>query len=259
MRFALLCLSAALLACPAGAIEMPISGASMTSPVAAATDAEDASLNIPLEDEAVVADPWEDVNRPIFGFNRRLDTYLLKPLSQGYHWALPEAVRDGVGNVFDNLSEPVRCINGLLQRDPEKTFTHLWRFILNTTLGFGGIRDFAGENGLPQRKDSFGDTLQSFGVGSGPYFVAPLFGPSNPRDAFGLVMDFVMDPFTYIAVTPYDTELLGVNIVDERDQNAVLLDEVYGNALEPYVAMRSAYHQNRSYTTRGGKTKQLDN
>ncbi len=254
-------MAVSVMAFSAQAVELPISGGTIAAPVATIepTDPDDASLDMPLETEQLAADPWEGVNRPIFGFNRRLDTYLIKPLSQAYHWTLPEPVRDGVGNVFDNLSEPVKCINGLLQADAEKTFTHLWRFILNTTFGFGGIRDFAGENGLAPRKDSFGDTLQVYGVNSGPYFVAPLFGPSNPRDAFGLVMDFVMDPFTYIAITPYDTQLIGVDIVDQRDQNAALLDEVYGNALEPYVAMRSAYQQNRHFASRGGKIKQLDN
>lgn len=252
---------ALLLATSAHAVELPVSGGTIGAPVAAAesTDAEMDALTETLPAEPVTADPWENVNRPIFGFNRRLDKYLLKPVSEGYHWALPESVRDGVGNVFDNLGEPVKCINGILQLDAHKALTHLWRFVSNTTLGIGGIRDFAAEHGLPPMKDSFGDTLQSYGVESGPYFVAPLFGPSNPRDAFGIVMDFALDPFTYISLTGNDTILTGVDIVDQRDQNAVLLDEVYGNALEPYVAMRSAYLQNRVFATRGGKAKQLDN
>ncbi len=221
-------------------------------------DDEDFNLQIPGV-EPVADDPWEGVNRPIFGFNKTLDTYLLKPVASGYRWAVPELARDGIGNFFENLGEPVNCINGVLQLNPERSFSPLWRFILNSTFGIAGFYDFAGKYGnLPHKKNSFGDTLESYGVGAGPYFVMPLLGPSNPRDAMGDVVDYAMDPFTYITLTPIDNELTGLEVVDQRDQNAVLLDEIYGNSLEPYIAMRSAYLQNKTFVSRDGKTKKLD-
>jgi phospholipid-binding lipoprotein MlaA len=195
----------------------------------------------------------------VFGFNKAADTYVLKPVSEGYNWALPETVRDGFGNFFENLGEPVNCINGILQLDPQKSFSAFWRFALNSTFGILGFYDFAGNVGhLPQQKNSFGDTLETYGVDTGPYLVVPLLGPSNPRDAVGDIVDFAMDPFTYITLTPIDNELTVLDVVDQRDQNAVLLDEIYGNSVEPYIAMRSAYLQNKTFVSRNGTVKKLD-
>lgn len=204
------------------------------------------------------SDPWEGFNRPSFAFNRTLDKYVLKPVSSGYHWLLPEMVRNSIGNFFDNLGEPVNCANGLLQLNPDKTFTAFWRFTLNSTFGFAGLRDFAGEQGLHYHHNTFGETLETYGMSSGPYLVVPLLGPSNPRDTAGDVVDIFIDPFYYLIPTKTDIALTAGDVVDTRDQNAVFVDELFYNSIEPYSAMRSAYLQHKTFETRGGKTKQLD-
>ncbi|MES2983701.1 MAG: VacJ family lipoprotein [Pseudomonadota bacterium] len=254
-----------LLASAAQATDLPAPGvitqASPGEPAQPVAPEEDDELNIviPTVEAAPVDDPWEGFNRPVFGFNKAADSYVLKPVASGYHWIFPETVREGVGNFFQNLGEPVNFINGVLQLDPQKAFSSFWRFLINSTFGVAGLYDFAGHVAhLPPHKNSFGDTLDSYGVESGPYLMVPLLGPSNPRDAVGGVVDFAMNPFTYITLTPIDTELTVLEVIDLRDQNAVLLDEMYGNALEPYIAMRSAYLQNKTFTSRDGTTKKLD-
>jgi phospholipid-binding lipoprotein MlaA len=245
----------------AHAADLPVQDVTtLASPVKHTTnDDDDLNIAIPAVNEAPFADPWEGFNRPIFGLNKALDSYVLKPVASGYRWVLPEMVREGFGNFFDNLGEPVNCINGILQLNPQKGFSSFWRFALNSTFGLAGFYDFAGQYGhLPHKKHSFGDTLETYGVDTGPYLVVPLYGPSNPRDTVGDVVDFAIDPFTYIGLTPIDNELTVLEVVDQRDQNAVLLDEIYGNSIEPYVAMRSAYLQNKSFVSRNGKTKQFD-
>lgn len=204
-------------------------------------------------------DPWEGFNRPSFAFNHAVDTYVLKPVASGYHWLLPETVRNSVGNFFDNLGEPVNCFNGILQLNPDKAFTAFWRFTLNSTFGLAGFRDFAGEQArLRYRHNTFGETLGTYRISSGPYLVVPLLGPSSPRDTVGDVVDLFIDPFSYIIPTRTDIALTGIDVIDTRDQNAVLLDELYDHSIEPYSAMRSAYLQHKSFETRNGKTKQLD-
>ncbi len=237
-----------------------VSAAIFSSMANAANMANDDELDIPVASAEVPAnDSLEGFNRPIFSFNVTLDKYVLKPVSKGYHWVFPGVVRESIGNVFDNLGEPVNCINGILQLNPQKSFTAFWRFALNSTFGFAGLRDFAGHDaGLIHHKYSFGETLETYGVGSGSYLVVPLLGPSTVRDAAGDVVDTVIDPFTYITPARIDNALTVVEVVDQRDQNATLIDEIYDNSLEPYIAMRSAYLQNKSFVSRNGKIKQLD-
>ena len=204
-------------------------------------------------------DSLESFNRPVFSFNLGVDDYVVKPVSQAYHWIAPEPVRNGVSHVFENLSEPVNFINGVLQLSPTKAFSSFWRFALNSTFGLAGTFDFAGQYGnLPYQQNGFSQTLDHYGMPTGAYLVVPLLGPSTIRDTTGDVVDFVTDPFNYIIPTNPGYALDITQAIDTRDQNAVLVDELYYNALEPYVATRSAYLQNRSFQSRTGKTVNLN-
>lgn len=196
--------------------------------------------------DPAVNDPLETLNRGIFKFNEVVDFILLKPIARTYVFIVPEAGRTGIHNVLSNLGEPVNALNGFLQGNPERGFTSLWRFILNSTFGVAGVFDFAGANtDLKRIQEDFGQTMGVYGWGSGPYIVLPIIGPSSGRDTFGLVVDAFSNPFNYVDNDRFVYGRLALNVVDARARNLDLIDDIYKNSLDPYATFRSAYLQRR--------------
>ena len=126
-------------------------------------------------------DPLEPFNRAVFQVNLFLDRVILKPVAIMYRNVTPEFVREGVDNFLANLRTPVVLANDLLQGQFDRGELTLGRFMLNTIIGVGGLVDVGGMVGMPERhSEDFGQTLAVYGVGSGPYLMLPLLGPSNP-------------------------------------------------------------------------------
>jgi phospholipid-binding lipoprotein MlaA len=189
------------------------------------------------------------VNRAIFGFNESVDHYVLDPITRGYRFLVPAPARRGVERLFRNLKSPVIFANLLLQgrgRDAAVTFG---RFAANTTLGVGGLFDYADEViGWERTSADFGQTLAVYGIPSGPYLVVPLFGPSNARDAVGTVADQAMNPLTYfVAPLQLQWSLIfgGSQGLAYREANADALDALREASVDFYAALRSAYSQAR--------------
>ena len=132
--------------------------------------------------QAVDSDRYEQVNRAVYGFNRKLDRYALKPATQVYRAVTPEAGRRGISNGLSNLQEPLSFFNAIAQGKIKQAFRTLDRLIINTTLGVGGLADNATDLGRPAEPEDFGQTLAVWGVKSGPYLMLPLLGPSTLRD-----------------------------------------------------------------------------
>jgi phospholipid-binding lipoprotein MlaA len=191
-------------------------------------------------------DPWDSVNHPLFDFNLAFDRYLAKPVQSAYH-VLPFSVRHSVSNVLTNLSEPLNTVHGVIQLNPKITFTSFWRFILNTTFGFGGLRDFAGEQGLHNMDQNLGKTMGRWGVGAGPYVVLPVLGPSSARDTVGKVGDFFIDPVGWKFTLTEDLAQGVADGIDTRDRQDGIIDQLYYQSLDPYVATRSAFRQHEAF------------
>ena len=120
------------------------------------------------------SDPWEKLNRNTFAFNQKVDTYLIRPAAKGYEFVVPEYARERIGNIYGNLNEPANVLNNALQGKGEGALVSLFRLMINTTLGLGGMYDVAGTAAnQPARREDFGQTLAVWGVGNGPYFVIP--------------------------------------------------------------------------------------
>ena len=138
-------------------------------------------------------DRYENVNRAIYKFNKGLDTAIIKPTTTIYRAAVPAAARRGASNALDNVDEPLSFINALLQGKVKSAFRAADRFLINSTLGVGGLADHATDMGLPKQEEDFGQTLAAWGIGSGPYIMLPLLGPSTLRDTvgFGAVEEMV--------------------------------------------------------------------
>ncbi len=204
-------------------------------------------------------DPLEPVNRAVFQVNYFLDRLLLKPIAILYRDATPQVVRHGVTNFLANLSTPVVLANAILQGNAKQSELTLGRFMLNTILGVGGLVDVGGMVGMPERRgEDFGQTLAVYGVGSGPYLMLPLLGPSNPRDAVGRVVDFAFDPLFFLAPAPVTYSRFGVQTVNTREQNIESFEELERSSLDLYAAVRTLSRQLRANEIRNGAPAPLE-
>ncbi len=203
-------------------------------------------------------DPLEPLNRAIFSFNMTVDKVLLRPAAIVYRDALPVPVQKGVHNFLANLRTPVVFANDLLQGEVDRAGTTVGRFAVNTTLGVLGVWDAATELGIPGHSEDFGQTFGVWGIGEGFYFVLPILGPSNPRDAAGLLTEYIVDPFNLWArgenVEGWILARSLVTGVDFRARNLDTLDEIERTSLDYYVAIRSLYRQRRADEIRNGKS-----
>jgi phospholipid-binding lipoprotein MlaA len=198
-------------------------------------------------------DRFENVNRAIFEVNRTIDETLLKPAAIIYRGVVPEWGRDKVSNFLGNLGEPVTFFNDLLQAEWERAGVSLGRFLLNSTVGVFGFVDVAVHAGLEKHTEDFGQTLAVWGVPEGPYLVLPLFGPSNPRDAIGLVADFLMDPFGYILDEPQRYQRFGLSAVSARAAYLEQLETIERTSVDFYAALRNLYREKRANDIRNGQ------
>jgi phospholipid-binding lipoprotein MlaA len=137
-------------------------------------------------------DPWERVNRFTYRFNTRFDDWVFLPAADLYR-RVPGVVRSGVHNFFSNLSEVVSTLNYAAQLRPAPGVRSIGRFVINSTLGIGGLFDVATAVHIPGAPTGFGQTMARWGVQPGPYFVMPLLGPSTLRDGTGWCVDFGTD------------------------------------------------------------------
>jgi phospholipid-binding lipoprotein MlaA len=207
----------------------------------------------PTDPEALVAyreanDPLEPTNRLIFERNRVMDRHVLKPVAKAYVETVPAGVRHGVHNVLANLDEPLVTVNLALQGNFDDAWTTLRRFAVNSTAGALGVFDVATGWDLPHHDADFGQTFGVWGIDEGPYLMLPLLGPSNPRDAAGTLLTFLLDPLYYFgpAATAVAIARLGMTVIDRRSAHLADLDELEKHSLDFYATLRSLYRQRRA-------------
>jgi len=202
------------------------------------------------DQELEVWDPIEPFNRGMFWFNDKLYFYLLKPVAKGYRFVTPEPVRESAGNFFHNLAAPVRVLNSLLQGKGTVAAAELSIFMINSTWGIAGLFDLTPDDMVKPDAEDFGQTLGHYGTPSGFYLVLPVFGPSNARDAVGLVADSLTHPVP----SPYYLKMKQIEIVGVRTYdtvNELSLDKdtyeaIKRDALDPYLFVRNAFMQKRA-------------
>ena len=203
-----------------------------------------------------IADPLEGWNRFWFGFNDAFYTYFFRPLYRVYAFVTPEQLRAGLKNALNNALFPVRFVNCVLQGKFFAAGVELGRFIVNSTLGFGGLFNVTKDRKTivpvdPDGED-FGQTLGVWGMGPGIYLVWPVIGPSNARDTVGHAVDWLMDPLLFVPGTTT------VNVVsagawgglrfNAAEDTLDTYDNIKKAAVDPYASMRdmyTKYRQNR--------------
>lgn len=202
-------------------------------------------------------DPYESINRKTFAFNHALDTAILKPAAQLYATVLPAPVRSGINNVYDNVNMIPTVANDLLQAEFKFAYKDTWRFIINSTVGIGGIVDVAKTMSLPPRSNDLGITFAKWGDKQSPYIIIPLLGPSTIRDGMGLMFNYtLLTPYPYLS-SGLAWGLVGVRYVDLRSQ-MFDTDRLMSEALDQYSFMRDAYLQHRQYLITGAQGKETD-
>lgn len=198
------------------------------------------------EDE--VYDPLEPINRAIFSFNNVADKVILEPVAKGYK-KLPSPIQSGISNFLNNIKLPLVVVNQILQGQFQNATDSTGRFVVNSTAGVFGLIDVAEKIGLEQTQEDFGQTLATWGAGDGFYIVLPIFGPSNVRDATGMMLTYVTDPVNAYAISEGEPWILPVRTATNAiDQRSRIIDEVNAlrdNSLDYYAAVRSSYYQNR--------------
>jgi phospholipid-binding lipoprotein MlaA len=215
-------------------------GACATPPADPAARAEFEQLN----------DPLEPANRYIFEVNRFLDIMLIRPWADTYRRVVPEYGQHRVSSVLNNMGEPINFANEVLQGRFEDSFTTVGRFLLNSTVGLGGLFDVATEVGLEEKNGDFGQTLYTWGFPEGPYLVLPLFGPSNPRDGIGMGVDTVADPVSYSfrmgGFSEANWGRTGASAIDKRAEFIEPLDALERTSIDYYAQLRSMARQHRA-------------
>lgn len=228
-----------------------------------------ASVAHAQDTDGEINDPFESFNRSIFDFNQELDRVVLRPLAEGYRFALGEPLRDMIKNFLDNLRTPIILANDLLQGKAGRAGQTLHRFIFNSTLGIGGLFDVVGgrlpdkeghlmsgdaEGAVAMHNEDFGQTLAVWGFGEGPYLVLPILGPAPPRDAIGLGVDTLIDPLTYANIgIGWSLGRTALRGVDTRERHIELLDEIEEESIDFYAKIRSLYRQRRNDEIRDGE------
>lgn len=197
-------------------------------------------------------DRFERMNRSVYRFNDALDRGVARPVAKAYTRVVPQPLRTGVSNFFENLSYPTTIVNDLLQAKPKPFLRDTARFVVNTTFGLGGLFDPATQMGLPTGDEDLGQTMGRWGIPSGTYLVLPLLGPSSTRDLLGRAGDnLTSDPTLLIDDDATRYGLLALGLVDQR-ASLLQADSVLQQSFDPYVFMRNAYLQRREYQVRDG-------
>ena len=205
-----------------------------------------------------VYDPWEKYNRAMFRFNDFVFIYGINPIAKTNAFILPKTMRIGMRNFFNNLSMPVRFLASLIQGKFKKAGQEFSHFLIDSTLGMGGLFDASGDwFDLRVSPEDFGQAFAAWGIPAGPYFVIPFLGSSNIRDAFGFVADSFTSTHGWIiqlVLIPDDYLLsLGTNfsIFVYKGVNSISLrpgeyEDLKKNAIDPYVLFKNVYEQYRN-------------
>ena len=201
-----------------------------------------------------VKDCFESVNRGVFAFNRGLDKVLFKPLAKGYR-KLPQPIRSGTSNALNNLGNVVTIPNNVLQGELKDAGINSLRLIINSTLGIAGVFDVASYYGIHKlEKEDYGQTLGTWGVSEGCYFVLPVLGPTTVRDSIGSLANVMGGDAWYNVTIENDTQYFNeadyyltrtLSGVDFRAKNLEAFDSLENNSLDLYASVRSLYLQDR--------------
>ena len=207
-----------------------------------------------------IHDPFEEANRKNHEFNKSLDRALFNPAAKGYDSIVPDPIENAVSNFASNLSLPGKVINNILQLRIKDAGQNSLRFVLNTTVGIGGLFDPSDAIGLTEKDADFGQTLAKWGVNEGAYIEAPVYGPTTERDLLGFAVDIVLDPVSIFIAKPeinYRNAARVGEVLQDRHVLGSDIDAILYESADSYAQLRSIYLQNRRFNL-GEETEEID-
>lgn len=216
--------------------------------VGCATSGGEKEAEKSAEPMAAKADPYENFNRKVFYFNDKVDNYVAEPISDAYKWITPQFVQTGIFNFFNNLKNINVVLNDMMQAKFSQSAQDSGRFLMNTTVGLGGLLDVAKHVGWEQNEEDFEQTLAVWGVPQGSYLVLPFLGPTTARGIPGSVFDTAANPATYVGLP---VQL--VSMLNSRASAEGALKFIDEAALDPYVFTRESFLQWRNSLASDGK------
>ena len=198
---------------------------------------------------------FENASRKIFNFNQGVDNYVLEPIAKGYN-KLPKAIKTGTNNFTSNIATLLSIPNSILQGNLNQVGQSAGSFLINSSIGILGIFNPAEKIGLKPHKEDVGQTLGSYGIGTGCYFVLPILGPTTSRDSIGLLADTFIDPFAHITIRENELfsvsgnsmdyySVKGATAIDFRSNNLTNFESLEKNSLDLYSSIKSIYLQDR--------------
>ncbi len=198
---------------------------------------------------------FEGTSRAIFKFNMAFDDIILEPIAKGYN-KLPSTIRTGTSNFTSNIGTLLSIPNNVLQGNFKQLGHSVGSFAINSTVGILGFLNPAEKIGLKPNKEDVGQTLGSYGIGPGCYFVLPILGPTTARDTFGLLADTFVDPFAHVTIREKELfnssgnaldyySIKGATAVDFRADNDKNFESLEKNSIDLYSSLKSIYLQDR--------------
>ena len=225
-------------------------------------------LNLTMTSAKATEECFEGVSRAVFSFNMAFDDIILEPIAKGYN-KLPKPLKDGTSNFTSNIATLLSIPNNLLQGNIKQLGHSTGSFIVNTSVGILGFFNPAEKMGLNPYKEDVGQTLGSYGIGPGCYFVLPILGPTTARDSIGLIADSFVDPFAHVTLREKELfnvsgnqldfySLKGVGAVDFRSDNITNFDSLEKNSIDLYSSLKSVYLQDRERKIKNSANNQDD-
>ena len=198
---------------------------------------------------------FEGISRSVFKFNMAFDNVILEPIAKGYN-KLPSPIKNGTSNFTSNISTLLSIPNNILQGNFKELGNSFGSFAINSTVGIFGFLNPAEKLGLKRLKEDVGQTLGSYGIGQGCYYVLPILGPTTIRDSIGMIADTFVDPFAYVTIREKELlsisgnnidyySLKGTTAVDFRSDNLTNFESLEKNSIDLYSSMKSVYLQSR--------------
>ena len=214
-----------------------------------------AGLTILSSNVKATEECFESTSRAIFKFNMAFDNAVMKPVAKGYS-KLPDPVKIGTGNFTSNIGTLLSIPNNFLQGNFKQLGHSVGSFAINSTVGILGFLNPAEKIGLKPHKEDVGQTLASYGIGNGCYFVLPILGPTTSRDAVGMLADSFVDPFAHVTIRQHELlgasgnsidyfSVKGADAINFRSDNLSNFESLEKNSIDFYASLKSLYLQNR--------------
>ncbi|MBA23763.1 MAG: VacJ lipoprotein [Rhodobacteraceae bacterium] len=212
------------------------------------------ACRVPLEDG--ISDPFEASNRQAHEINKSIDKNIIRPMALVYGDITPIKLQSVANNMSMNFSLPRYSMNYILQGELMNASRSSMKFLVNSTLGVGGIYDFSSQLGLTSEKTDFGETMAKWGFREGPYLEILVLGPSNQRDGIGKLVDLVLDPVSLIGVGAKSaaTATSVAFGLSARSQFSESIDSILYESADSYAQSRLFFLQNRRYELGTNKT-----